>query len=113
MSRPTLVALLALLIPACTVGPDYERPPTPPAEAFQEQEILDSTKQRAIKTIHLQQLFDHLEITCLFPIAYNGLGQFLGNKWHVFHKLFNFGRIDIHGLTHQRCFLFRHSHWSK
>jgi multidrug efflux system outer membrane protein len=36
MSRPTLVALLALLIPACTVGPDYDRPPTPPAEAFQE-----------------------------------------------------------------------------
>lgn len=36
MSRPTLVALVALLIPACTVGPDYERPPTPPAEAFQE-----------------------------------------------------------------------------
>ena len=36
MSRPILVALIALAIPACTVGPDYQRPPTPPTEAFRE-----------------------------------------------------------------------------
>ncbi|UCF19182.1 MAG: efflux transporter outer membrane subunit [Gemmatimonadota bacterium] len=36
MNRPILVALIAVGIPACTVGPDYERPPTPPMEAFRE-----------------------------------------------------------------------------